>query len=488
MAACGLLALSIPPWGFWPLALGGCALLYEVTRGVGWRGRLGVGAAAGLSQFLIAIFWIASFNFIGLILLAALEGGFLALACTVTPPGRGRALAWPGALAGAEALRAIWPWGGFPMGGLALGQAASPLGPAARIGGDLLLLGLIGAAGVALAEAVRPGGRRAALAAGVAVVMAVAVGRIAPDGGPATGSLRVALVQGGGRRGLRAAQTDPAAVLDRQLSADETITGPVDLVVWPENVIDLDTPLAGSPEEAAVAAEARRLHTAIVAGVTTPEGDTRFHNQVVEWSAGGQMVASYEKRHRVPFGEYVPGRWLIRHVVDLVNVPRDAIVGRDRNVVPGPAAGTRLGVLISYEVFFAGRARAAVGHGAGALLVPTNAASYTTAAVPTEEVAAARLRALESGRDVAQAAPTGYSAVVDHDGRLFARSVLGHQQVLYGTLRLRRGSTIYQHLGDWPVFLSAAALLAAGWLRSGSRSGRRALRSAAPDGEQTATC
>ena len=72
-----------------------------------------------------------------------------------------------------------------------------------------------------------------------------------------------------------------------------------------------------------------------------------------------------------------------------------------------------LGVVISYEVFFADRVRAAVDAGGQVILVPTNAASYTTGEVPAIEVAAARMRAREFGRAVLQAAPTGYSAIIE---------------------------------------------------------------------------
>jgi hypothetical protein len=73
-------------------------------------------------------------------------------------------------------------------------------------------------------------------------------------------------------------------------------------------------------------------------------------------------------------------------------------------------------VLISYEVFFAERARAATRAGGRVLLVPTIASSYTTGQVPAQEVAAARLRAIETGRAVVQAVPTGYSALLDRTG------------------------------------------------------------------------
>src|SRR5262249_21681317 len=114
-------------------------------------------------------------------------------------------------------------------------------------------------------------------------------------------------------------------------------------------------------------------------------------------------------------------------------------------------------------VFFSDRARAAIRAGGRLLLVPTNAASYTTSQVPDQEVATARLRAIETGRDVVQAAPTGFSALIDHNGRVLARSNLGAEAVLAETMALRGGWTPYVRWGDAPVLLAAAAALIAAW-------------------------
>ena len=122
-----------------------------------------------------------------------------------------------------------------------------------------------------------------------------------------------------------------------------------------------------------------------------------------------------------------------------------------------------MGVLISYEVFFANRARAAVRSGADVLLVPTNASSYKTSQVPTQELAAARLRAIETGRDVVQAGPTGYSALIDARGRVRTRSTLGRRDVRQGTVERRRGQTPYTRTGDWPVEAAAVLVLAGAW-------------------------
>jgi hypothetical protein len=99
------------------------------------------------------------------------------------------------------------------------------------------------------------------------------------------------------------------------------------------------------------------------------------------------------------------------------------------------------------------------------LIVPTNASSYRTSQVPTQEVAAAQLRAWETGRDTVQAAPTGFSALIDHDGRVLARSTLGRSETLTGVLSLRNGQTWFVRYGDiWVLVLALLALVApSGW-------------------------
>ena len=81
--------------------------------------------------------------------------------------------------------------------------------------------------------------------------------------------------------------------------------------------------------------------------------------------------------------------------------------------------------MISYEVFYADRGRSSVRDGAQLLIVPTNTSSYSSAQVPTQEIAASEIQAVQQGRDLLQAAPTGYSAAITNRGVLVQRSVLG---------------------------------------------------------------
>jgi apolipoprotein N-acyltransferase len=187
----------------------------------------------------------------------------------------------------------------------------------------------------------------------------------------------------------------------------------------------------------------------------------------VAFGPNGTLVSRYEKVHRVPFGEYVPYRSFFAHLGNLSAVPRDAIPGTGTGLLPTPAAP--LGAMISYEVFYADRGRPAVRAGAQLLIVPTNTSSYSTAQVPTQEVAAAEVQAVQQGRDLLQAAPTGYSAAITNRGVLLDRSVLGARQVVTATLARRVGWTLYVRFGDLPTELLAALVLLVGWVLAGRR-------------------
>ena len=466
------MALSLPPWGWWPLGWVGLGVLAWLVDGLPWRQRALVGLAFGLGQFVPGLWWMLEFNAVGAVLVMLLETAMVVGACVAA-----RSLvALPAALVLAEFVRGEVPFGGLPMAGVALGQVDGPLAGAARLGGALLVLGLAalaGAFGAAVARR-RPGRQAAALAF---VVVAVSVlAWAAPDGGPSRRALSVDIVQGGGPRGFRGVETDPRDVFDRALAASERVRPGVELVLWPEDVIDVNVPIREAEEGAEMRDLAVGLGAPVVAGVVEDAGPDFFRNAAVLWEPDGRLAGRYDKVHRVPFGEYVPGRSLVSKVVDLSVIPRDAVSGSGPGILR-PRATPPLGVVISFEVYFSDRARAAVEAGGQVLLVPTNAASFRTSQVPTTEVASAQLRAIETGRDVAQAAPTGYGAVIDHHGRVRVRTVLGRAEVLHGVLHARTWRTVYSRTGDGPVLAVVLAVLGWFWLGPRLRTWRSRRRS-----------
>jgi len=482
----GLISLSVPPFGWWPLAWFGFAGVALLLPGRTIRTRALFGGGAGLGQYFLGVWWVHEFSIAGWIALIVLSALFTTVALMFVPTTRRRGVAvgLPAAFVLADWARDNYPLGGFPLDGISLGQVSSPLVPALRLGGSLLLTGLAVVAGVAVAELVQAGrswrGRSssptsssaahpnawrsvcAAAGLSVLVVAVVVAGWVSPSG--AGGHLppaRVALVQGGGPRGTRAIFTNPQVVFQRHLAASDVLQPPVDLVVWPEGVLQSHVPFTTTNDALEVALLAEYLHATVLVGVEQDVGVRHYLNEVVAWGPNGRIVATYEKNHLVPFGEYVPDRSLVQRFFNLTDVPYDAVPGHGPGILRTPAGP--LGVMISFEVFFDGRARGAVRAGGQILVVPTNTASYRSSEVPTQELAAARLRAWETGRWTLQVTPTGYTAVVSPTGRVVQRTTLDEQRVLITTVPREDGRTVYVDIGNAPFAVGAVLLLLLAW-------------------------
>lgn len=465
-----LVALSMPPWGFWPLAIIG-VMLFEVALGEGLprRRRMLLGFLFGAGWMYLGMAWMVQLTLPGYLVAGSVFAGFHLLAELVAPVGPWRVIGRPAAHTLAEALRFSFPFGGVPLATLGMSQVGGPLVGIVRVGGVILLTWVVFQLGMALVDIGRivhdhrrGDGSRTAPAIALGVIAAIVVlSFVAPQGRNTGGTMRIAAVQGGGEQGTSALEVPSRIVTERHLEATRSIaadTG-LDLVLWPENTIDIPT-FEGSEIHAAITAEAARLDAPIAVGITEErDGGARRINSQVVVTPDGEIVSRYDKVRRVPFGEYVPLRGILEAFgAPVGRIGRDAVAGTDPAVLDLPD-GTRLSVVISWEVFFAGRVREGVKLGAEAIVNPTNGASYTGTIVQTQQVASSRLRAIETGRWVVQAAPTGFTAIVDADGTVRQRTAVSERKVLYDTIELREGRTWYTDIGDGPIILVMLGLL-----------------------------
>ncbi|MET0143244.1 MAG: apolipoprotein N-acyltransferase [Ilumatobacteraceae bacterium] len=476
-----LVALSLPPWGWWPLSIVGVAL-FEISLGVepGRGARFTRGAAFGAGWLAMGMGWMWQLTVPGYIAAALIFAAWHGLASLAAPTGPWRVIGRPAAHALAEALRFAFPFGGVPLASLGIAQAAGPLAGIVRVGGVIVLTWVVLQIGFALGglvDAVRSRRSDWIVFGGLAAaVVVLASSFVAPRGNGTGQYLEVAAVQGGGEQGTRALDVPTRVVTERHLEATRAISPDptLDVVVWPENVIDTED-FATSEQLGAVAAEAARLGVPLVVGITedVPGQDGRISNAQVVVTPAGAVTSRYDKVRRVPFGEYVPMRGLLEALGAPVDqVPSNAVAGTAPAVVELPD-GTPLGVVISWEVFFGGRAREAVKYGAEALINPTNGASYTGTIVQTQQVASSRLRALETGRWLVQAAPTGFSEFVTPDGDVIDRTSVGEQAVIRHAVELRTGRTWYVTTGDRPWIVLFGLVLIASWVLASVDRARR---------------
>lgn len=446
-----LVALSLPPWGWWPLAFVGIAMFVRLIDDAPRRVRCARGWIFSVGWLAPGMGWMWYLTAPGYVVAVLMFGCFHGLACAVSPRGRYARIGLPAVLTVAEAIRFCFPFGGVPLASLGISQVGGPLRGLAALGGVVLLTWVTLQIGAVFARPSR-GGVVLAVVAVVAALVMPHVGRAS------VGSIDVAYVQGGGPQGTRAVSTNPRDVVERHLAATRTLEPGPDLVVWPENVIDVEL-FVDSPERDEIAAEARRLNAPILVGITEEAvGGEGFLNAQVVVEPNGEVTGRYEKVRRVPFGEYMPLRGLLKAVgapTDLV--PRNAVAGT------GPAyldtSIGRVAVVISWEVFFGGRGRDGTSQGGQLLINPTNGSSYTGTVLQSQQVASSRLRAIETDRWVVQVAPTGFSAFVSPRGKVYDRSGVSEQRVITHTVSLRTGRTPYNRLGDLPFVATAVLTL-----------------------------
>jgi apolipoprotein N-acyltransferase len=432
--------------------------------------RFALSWLVGLSWFALGLIWIWPLSPPGYVVAVALEAlgpAIVGLATVQT----GRRIMFPAAVVAMEFLRGRVPFGGMPVASVALGQVAGPL---ARV---VPVIGALGLGAMTALSAEILAARSGRIRGLFGVTALIALTTLAPNG-HRIGSWRVAAVQGGGPQATHlatATRGEARRVFQRHLDTSLTIKpGSVDLVVWPENTASVYGKFTESRQEQLLLELAARLDAPVTAGIvedtTRRPGDEvgRFRNAQMVFEPDGTIADRYDKVRRVPFGEYMPGRSLLDALGLPVNlVPKDAIAGSGPPIVH--ISGRTVGVMISWEVFFADSARDAVDHGAEFLINPTNGSSYTGTFLQTQQVAVSRLRAQETGRFVVQAAPTGFSAVIAPDGRVIERSTISESRVLIGAIERRAGRTWFDRLGERNLAALAAVAFGAEWLRTRTR-------------------
>ena len=455
-----LVAASLPPWGWWPLAFVGVAIFARVTASFGRaKSRFLGGSLFALAWFAPGMGWMWHLTAPGYLIAVPLFASLHGVATIVSARARHLVVAAPLAHTLAEAIRFSTPFGGVPLATLAISQADSPNVHLAAIGGPILLSWFVFQVGFIAPRLVAQGNLRRTLASATVIVLLIVIAPFA-GGGRDTGEvLRIAAVQGGGPQGTLAINTRSRDVVERHLEATRSIDASLepDLVIWPENVVDVDE-FSMSVEREEIAAEAVRLDAPFLVGVTEDVDASAFTNAQVVVNVDGTLGDRYDKVRRVPFGEFVPLRGALESLGAPVDrIPRDARAGEGPGLLR--VSDATLAVAISWEVFFAGRANEGVELGAGMLVNPTNGSSYTGTILQTQQVASSRLRAVETGRWVVQVSPTGFSAFVSPEGEVFERTGVSERRVIVRDVPLRAGRTMYSYVGDQSILIIASATL-----------------------------
>jgi len=445
----------------------------------------------GLAAPLAAAGVLALSAFLGLF--AGLAG---ALAVWLRPAGARHtplraALAWAAAWAATEWLRAVL-FSGFPWLNIGYAHIDDPIAgwaPLLGVHGMALLAAFAAAALACLWPAparagddVRPQPRlRAAAPALLALLLAAAgwplsrIGWSTPEGRP----LNVRLVQGNIEQSQKfdPALLEQGVVRHLQLAALPPAPGEPtpDLIVLPETVLPVFQDQLDPQVWDVWRKVAQRQNAAIAMGVPLhtrqDDGTDRYTNSAIGFDAAtpaeqmrdGRTPMRYDKRHLVPWGEYVP--YGFGWFVAMLNIPLGEFDRGPARQPPFAVGGQRLAFNICYEDLFGPELLPALLPGAdgtpGATILVnlSNLGWFGDTWALRQHLQIGRLRTIETARPMLTVTNTGLTAAIDARGRVQAWLPAHQAGVLPATVQGMSGLTPYARYGDKPLLVLAGALL-----------------------------
>jgi apolipoprotein N-acyltransferase len=222
-------------------------------------------------------------------------------------------------------------------------------------------------------------------------------------------------------------------------------------LIWPESAF----PFILSEQPQALTEISQRLNGVIlISGAArmqeNNDGDKNEIYNAIEVVQRDRIIAAFDKKHLVPFGEYLPLEKLLQPlgINHLAPGVWDAGAGRRILMTPGlpPAAP-----LICYEAVFTGEVVEKADGLASAkwLLNVTNDGWFGLTIGPYQHFAQARLRAIEEGLPLIRVANTGISAIIDPYGRVLKALPLGVAGLIDGPLPNPASPPLFANVGGW---------------------------------------
>jgi len=260
-----------------------------------------------------------------------------------------------------------------------------------------------------------------------------------------------------------------------QNGTERAVLKGAELVVWPETAHPQElNHLIAIPETWGIPALqnlARRLKTPLLTGVEyrrfeDPEKG-EFYNAAVAVHRDGSLDPVWTaKTFLVPFTEKAPFESIFLPLVELFAANSQQAHWLTGGFTPGPRGQVlpfdvgNAGVTVCYEQLFPVLARELRNAGSDFQVVITNDAWFGRSLFQGYLVNVLRLRSIENRTAYVRAANTGISGFFDRRGGATLLTGLFEEQVIVGDIPLSEGPTLYNRIGDWPVWLALALLVA----------------------------
>jgi apolipoprotein N-acyltransferase len=334
-----------------------------------------------------------------------------------------------------EEIRNRFPFGGFGWVRIAYTQADAPYSKIAAIGGASALSALALLFGFILLNALK---RKIALVTLIPFLLI-----LIPVNLTSSATTKVLMIQGNVPQMGLDFNSRAKAVFNNHFErtqAELVRDSNVDFVLWPENSVDVD-PF----QNLDVKQSLDSVDKPLIIGAIMGKGNKLLNTSIL-W--GGELPPIYIKQHLTPFGEYIPLRSLASKISPYTDRVTDFEPGQ------APVLFTIKSAVIAPIICFElvdDQLLHEAAVSANILAVQTNSATFGMSAESAQQLSITQVRAIEHGRNIVSVSTTGYSAVINSDGKVLQKSSMGTAETIRAEVELLEGKTPRDAAGDWAL-------------------------------------
>jgi apolipoprotein N-acyltransferase len=274
---------------------------------------------------------------------------------------------------------------------------------------------------------------------------------------------KIRIVQPNIRQDLKWDKNYRYANLQKLISLSKSKTNPT-YIIWPESALtfsiesqkvkELITPII--PTNSFLLTGAINYRTSL----------NKIYVSLLAINSDGILKASYDKKHLVPFGEYIPFKDIIPGIYKLTHGLMDFSKGSAEQNIISSINGPSFRTLICYEAFFPSEILEKT-QNPDFLLNIINDAWYRDSSGAFQHLVMAQFRSIENGLPMVRSANTGISAIFDPQGRTVKKLPLNKEGFLESFLPQKSPDiTAYSLYGDSIITFLLLSILVAFWPRS----------------------
>ena len=342
-----------------------------------------------------------------------------------------------------EEVRNRFPFGGFGWVRIAYTQADAPFAKIAAIGGASALSALTILLGLILYQGVR---RKFSF-----ITLTPFLLILVPINLSVSAATNVLMIQGNvPQLGLDFNSRAKAVFYNHfeRTQVELAKDSEVDFILWPENSVDVD-PFKNEDVKQALDS----IDEPLIIGAVLGKGN-KFLNTSILW--GAELPPIYIKQHLTPFGEYIP----LRSLASLISPYTDRVTDFEpgQSQVLFTIKDAVIAPIICFELVDDQLLHEAA-RSSNILAVQTNSATFGMSAESAQQLSITRVRAIEHGRNIVSVSTTGYSAVINHQGKVLQQTSMGTADTIRAEVELLKGQTPRDRAGDWALIGTLFVLL-----------------------------